>query len=71
MALALGSPPTEAIATQVAGYLAADVESFADRTTTGVVMAWLFPMLDRYGYGDRALAILMGPGDQYPSRHHP
>jgi hypothetical protein len=43
--------------------------TFGNRTTTGVVgMTWLFPMLDRYGYGDVALSVLLN--DAYPSIGH-
>merc|ERR1712048_746716 len=65
MALAIGAPPTAAIANLVAANLAADVKNFGDKTTCGVVgMAWLFPVLDAYGYSERALAVL--EGDMYP-----
>jgi len=53
MALAINAPPTQAIAQKAADLLAADVIAFGGRPTGGVVgMAWVFPMLDRYGHDD-------------------
>jgi hypothetical protein len=69
LALALGAPPDEATAALVAKNLAEDVMSFGNKTTTGVVgIAFLFPMLDKYGYGDVGLATLLN--DDYPSLGH-
>lgn len=69
MALALGAPPDQATAYRVAKNMADDVIAFGNRTTSGVVgMAWLFPMLDKYGFSDVALAILLN--DAYPSLGH-
>lgn len=69
MALALGAPPDEATAAKVAKNMAQDVMAFGNKTTAGVVgMAWLFPMLDQYGYSDVALSILLN--DAYPSLGH-
>jgi hypothetical protein len=69
MALALGAPPDEATAKAVAAKLAADVLTFENKTTTGVVgIAWLFPMLDQYGYSEAALDVLLN--DAYPSIGH-
>ena len=69
MALALGAPPDQTTAAKVAKHIADDVIAFGNKTTSGVVgMAWLFPMLDKYGYSDVALAILLN--DAYPSLGH-
>lgn len=69
MALALGAPPDTATAKKVAKSLVDDVTGFGNRTTTGVVgIAWLFPALDEYGYGEEALAVLLN--DAYPSIGH-
>ena len=47
MALAVGAPPDTQTAQTVADSLAADVTSFGNRTTCGVVgIGFLFPMLD-------------------------
>ena len=60
LALSLGAPPDEATAALVAKNLAEDVMGFGNKTTTGVVgIAFLFPMLDKYGYGDIGLATLL------------
>jgi alpha-L-rhamnosidase len=69
MALALGAPPTAAIAQRVANNLADDVRRFGNKTTCGVTgLAWLMPQLEKYGHGELALAVL--EGDQYPSLGH-
>ena len=69
MALAIGAPPDEATARLVAKSLADDVLAFGNRTTAGVTgMSVVFAMLDRYGYGDIALATLAN--DAYPSLGH-
>ena len=48
LALALGAPPTKAIAQAVADNLAADVVGFGNKTTTGVTgIAWLLPQLEQ------------------------
>jgi alpha-L-rhamnosidase len=66
MALMLGAPPSAAVAAAVAASLAADVVSFGNRTTSGVVgMGPLFPALDEWGYDALALAVLRG--DRFPS----
>ena len=55
LALALGAPPSAAIAQTVANHLADDVQGFANgnQTTTGVAgIAWLLPQLERYGHGE-------------------
>jgi alpha-L-rhamnosidase len=66
MALAVGAPPDVETATLVAASLASDVQQLGDKTTAGVVgMAFVFPMLDQHGFGDRALSILSD--DAYPS----
>ena len=68
MALALGAPPDTQTARLVAQSLVDDVRNFGNRTTTGVVgIAWLFPALDAYGFGEEALAVLLN--DAYPSTH--
>ena len=64
LALALGAPPTAAIAKLVASHLAADVRNFGNKTTAGITgFAWMLPQLEKYGFGAEALAILSG--DQY------
>ena len=69
LALALGAPPSAAIAKQVASNLAADVDNFGNKTTAGVFgLAWLLPQLEKHGHGELALAVL--EGDQYPSIGH-
>jgi alpha-L-rhamnosidase len=69
MALAVGAPPDAETAALVAANLASDVQQFGDKTTAGVVgMAFVFPMLDQHGFGERALAILSD--DAYPSFGH-
>jgi hypothetical protein len=46
--------------------MANDVMAFGNRTTVGVSgMDFLFPMLDKYGYGDVAMSVLLN--DAYPS----
>lgn len=60
LALALGAPPDEATAKIVAQNLANDVMHFRNKTTTGVVgIGFLFPQLDKYGYGELALSTLV------------
>ena len=60
LALALGAPPDEATAKIVAQNLANDVMQFRNKTTTGVVgIGFLFPQLDKYGYGELALSTLV------------
>ena len=50
MAIALGAPPTAAVAASVARALRDDVVAFGNKTTGGVVgIAWLFPALDEAG----------------------
>ena len=69
MALILGSPPDAATARTVASNLMLDVQQFGNKTTTGVSgIGWLFPALDRYGYSDTAIAVLLN--DAYPSVGH-
>ena len=61
MALALGAPPTPAIAKVVADNLAADVRGFGNKTTCGITgLAWMLPQLEKFGHGELALAILKG-----------
>lgn len=69
LGLALGAPPDKATAERIAKNLRDDVVAFGNKTTTGVVgIAFLFPMLDKYGYGDVGLATLLN--DDYPSLGH-
>jgi hypothetical protein len=69
LGLALGAPPDKATAERIAKNLRDDVVAFGNKTTTGVVgIAFLFPMLDQFGYGDIGLATLLN--DDYPSLGH-
>eukprot|EP00966_Prymnesium_polylepis_P330532 7386166-Prymnesium_polylepis.1 len=66
MALALGAPPNAATVARVARNLMLDVAGFGNKTTTGIVgIAFLLPALDKHGYGEMALAMLLN--DAYPS----
>lgn len=69
LGLALGAPPDKATAERIAQNLKDDVVAFGNKTTTGVVgIAFLFPVLDKFGYGDVGLATLLN--DDYPSLGH-
>ena len=60
LGLALGAPPTPAVAARVVAALVADIEANSNHSTGGIVgMAWIFKVLDQYGAGDAALSMLL------------